>query len=154
MLVMTPRRPVKPRAEVRVEPARPARRAAVVWLAEPIGNLWAAVGVVAMLGAPFAAKALEPLPVNPGQPDPWFVVLPSLVVAYGIMAAFGGLLVRRRWGMAVSLLSASIATTMVLACPISGHHHFGLWWAGELACFGAWAGVSLAGLRSRAAPQA
>jgi hypothetical protein len=153
MLVMTPRRPVKLRTEVRAEPARPARRPLAVWLGEPITNLWAAAGVAALLGAYAAARALEPAPVNPDQPDPWFVALPKLLVAYGMLAAFAGLLTRRRWGMAASLLSASIATTMVLACPISGHHHFGLWWAGELACLGAWAAISVAGLRSRAAPR-
>jgi hypothetical protein len=152
MLVMTPRRPVKLRTEVRAEPARPARRPLTVWLGEPITSLWAAVGVVALLGANAAAMALEPAPANPNQPEPWFVVLPSLVVALGILTAFGGLLARRRWGMAASLVAASVATVMVVACPISGHHHFGLWWVGELACLGAWAGFSLAGLRSRAAP--
>ena len=153
MLVMTPRRPVKLRTEVRAEPARPARRPLTVWLGEPVTNLWAAIGVVVLLGANAAAIALEPVPANPDQPEPWFVALPRLVAAYAILAAFAGLLTRRRWGMAASLMSASIGITFVLACPISGHHHFDLWWAGELACIGAWAGLSLAGLRSRAAPR-
>jgi hypothetical protein len=37
---------------------------------------------------------------------------------------------------------------MVVACPLSGHHTFGLWWVGEIFCLAAWAGISLAGLRS------
>lgn len=68
-----------------------------------------------------------------------------------MLGALGGLRAGRRWGMALSLLAASIAVVMVVACPLSGHHTFGLWWAGESSCLAAWAGSSLAGLRSGSA---
>jgi hypothetical protein len=152
MLVMTPRRPVK--VKVRTEPkpkadARPLRDR----LADQLPILWALWGAVALIGANVAATMLEPAPANPDLPPPWFVALPSAIVALAILAAGAGLLMRRRWGMALSLGSASIALAMVVACPLSGHHHFGLWWVGELACISAWAGVSLAGMRCRPAPR-
>lgn len=150
MLVMTPRRPVR----VRTEPKRDAQRDTRPLreqLADQIPLLWALWGSLALIGANVAATMLEPAPADPNLPPPWFVTLPSTMVAFGILAAGTGLLLRRRWGMALSLVTASIALTMVVACPLSGHHHFGMWWAGELACLGAWAGVSLAGLRRPAA---
>jgi hypothetical protein len=148
MLVMTPRRPVKVRTEPRAD-ARPLKDR----LADQIPILWAVAGAAALIGANVAATMLEPVPANPDLPEPWFVALPSMIVAYAILAAGAGLLLRRRWGMALSLASASVAFTMVVACPISGHHHFGLWWVGELACISTWVGVSLAGLRCRPAPR-
>ena len=147
MLVMTPRRPVDIRTEVRVEPERDARPLDER-LAEPIPVQW---GIVALVGANVAAWMLEPVPANPNLPEPWFVTLPSVVAMVAMLGALGGLLARRRWGMALSLLAASIAVVMVVACPLSGHHTFGLWWVGEISCLAAWAGISLAGLRSGSA---
>lgn len=150
MLVMTPRRPVDIRTEVRIKPERDARPLDER-LAEPIPDRWALWGIVALVGANLAAWMLEPVPANPNLPEPWFVALPSVVAMVAMLGALGGLLVRRRWGMALSLLAASIAVVMVVACPLSGHHTFGLWWVGEISCLAAWAGISLAGLRSGSA---
>jgi len=149
VLVMTPRRPADIHSEVRVESERNARR----WderLAEPIPLRWARWGIVALVGANLAAWMLEPAPANPNLPEPWFVTLPRVVATLAMLGALGGLVARRRWGVALSLLAASVAVVMVVACPLSGHHSFGLWWAGELSCLAAWAGSSLAGLRSAA----
>jgi hypothetical protein len=150
MLVMTPRRPVKIRTEVAVGPKRSARSLDEL-LGERIDLRWALLGLVAMVGANIAAAMLEPAPANPNLPDPWFITLTATVVTLAMLGALGGLLARRRWGMALSLFSAAIAVAMVVACPLSGHHHFGLWWVGEVTCMAAWAGVSLAGVRSSAA---
>jgi hypothetical protein len=154
MLVVTPRRPVKVRAESLQGPRRRDIREVGERLAEPISTWWALGGVAAVVGAVQAVMVLEPTPVNPDLPTPWYVTVPNVIVLYGIFVAIAGLLVRQRWGMAVSLLSAGIGLALVIACPVSGHHHFGLWWVGELAAFSAWTGVSLAGLRSRAAMRA
>ena len=152
MLVMTPRRPADIRPEVHVQPERNARPLDER-LAEPILLRWTLWGIVSLVGANLAAWMLEPAPANPNLPEPWFVALSSVVATVAMLGALGGLLARRRWGMALSLLAASIAVVMVIACPLSGHHTFGLWWAGEISCLAAWAGISLAGLRSgRAGP--
>jgi hypothetical protein len=150
MLVMTPRRPVDIGTEVRIAPERDARPLDKR-LAEPIPDRWALWGIVALVGANLAAWMLEPVPANPNLPEPWFVALPSVVAMVAMLGALGGLLTRRRWGMALSLLAASIAVVMVVACPLSGHHTFGLWWVGEISSLAAWAGISLAGLRSGSA---
>jgi hypothetical protein len=158
MLVMTPRRPVKVRTEPWKGPRpldiRARGRALGGRLAEPISTWWALWGVVTVFGAIQVAALLQPAAANPELPAPWYVAVPNYIVAYGILAAIGGMLIRQRWGMAVSLVCAGIGLALVVACPLSGHHHFGMWWAGELAVYGAWVGVSLAGLRSRAVPRA
>ena len=150
MLVMTPRRPVDIHTEVGVEPERDARPLDER-LAEPIPVRWALWGIVALVGANLAAWMLEPVPANTNLPESWFVTLPSMVAMVAMLGALGGLVARRRWGMALSLLAASIAVVMVVACPLSGHHTFGLWWVGEISCLAAWTGISLAGLRSGSA---
>jgi hypothetical protein len=152
MLVMTPRRPQTiptriPAERAEPEDVRPLRER----FADQIPGRWALLGIVALVGANVAAGLLEPLPADPNQPEPWFVTLPTTVAILAMLAALGGLLVRRRWGMGLSLFAAGVAVAMVLACPISGHHRFGLWWVGEIACVGAWAGVSFAGMRCRRA---
>jgi hypothetical protein len=154
MLVTTPRRPVKVHTEVpakRPEPkdARPLKER----LADPIPGRWALLGMVVLVGANVAAGVLEPAPANPNLPDPWFVTLPTTVAVLAMLGALGGLLARRRWGMALSLVGAGIAVAMVVACPLSGHHHFGLWWVGEIASLTAWATVSFAGLRLSPGPR-
>ena len=141
MLVTTPSRTTKTRAVPRT--TRPP-----VELADPIPTRWAAAGIVALVGANVAAAVLEPLPANPAQPDPWFIPLLSMIVTLGMLAALGGLLARQRWGLAASALAGGISVAMVLACPLSGHHHFGLWWVGEIAAVAAWTGISLAGVRN------
>jgi hypothetical protein len=143
MLVVTPRRPVEVRTGRRIDLRGLADR-----LAEPITIRWAVLGIVALIGLNVAAGLLEPVPANPAQPDPWFINVLTTVIALAMLAALGGLLVRRRWGMCLSLFAASVAVVLVVGCPVSGHHHFGLWWVGETACIGAWAALSLVGFRS------
>jgi hypothetical protein len=41
---------------------------------------------------------------------------------------------QRRWGAAMSLAAAAFFTAMSVACPVSGHHPFGAWWFGQMAC--------------------
>src|SRR5262245_45632597 len=144
MLVATPSRPVK--ARVRTDRRQQARE----WsdrLAEPIPMRWAVWGIVALVGANVAAGVLEPAPANPAAPEPVLVSLAGTVAVLAMLPALGGLLARRRWGMALSAFAATVAVVLVAGCPLSGHHHFGLWWVGEFAGMAAWAGVSLAGLR-------
>jgi hypothetical protein len=154
LLVPAPRGTVKPPPARRDRPvtARPgggmAGRHLRRRLGEPIQRRWAGPGVLALIGANVAGAVLEPPPANPNAPEPWFIVLLSVVLLLAMLAALSGLLARRRWGMALSLVAASTAVVMVTACPLSGHHRFGFWWVGELAAMAAWTAVSAAGLRS------
>jgi hypothetical protein len=141
MLVTTPR-PVKVRTH-RWRDARPLHDR----LADPIPTRWAVWGIVALVGSNIAAELLEPAPANPDAPEPWLVSLFGTLAVLAMLAALGGLLARRRWGMALSLFAAGVAVVFVVGCPLSGHHQFGLWWVGESAGMVAWAAVSVAGLR-------
>jgi len=67
-----------------------------------------------------------------------------------LFTMLGGLALRRRWGLVASLGGAVLATAAAVACPTSGHHQFGLWWYGEMACVLALVGVSVAALRMSA----
>jgi hypothetical protein len=53
---------------------------------------------------------------------------------------------RRRWGLAAALAGAVVLAAAVIACPTTGHHAFGSWWVGQMACAAALVGVSAYGL--------
>ena len=45
------------------------------------------------------------------------------------------------------------ATAAAIACPVTGHHTFGTWWFGEMACVLTLLGISVAALhRSTTTP--
>ena len=45
-----------------------------------------------------------------------------------------GMVMQRRLGLVVSLGAAGFFTALSVACPVSGHHPFGAWWFGQMAC--------------------
>ena len=101
------------------------------WLQERIdGRIAAAIGI-AWLVAYELAGALEPVT---HKPEPWYGVL--LGVAFmGLLAGTAtGLVMQRRWGLVVSVAAAGFFTALSVACPLSGHHPFGAWWFGQMAC--------------------
>ena len=101
------------------------------WLRERVdGRVAAAVGI-GWLVAYQLATALEPVT---HQPEPWYGVL--LGVGFlGLLAGTAtGLVMQRRWGLVVSLAAAGFFTALSVACPVSGHHPFGVWWFGQMAC--------------------
>ncbi len=101
------------------------------WLQARIdGRIAAGVGI-AWLVAYELAGALEPVT---HKPEPWYGVL--LGVAFmGLLAGTAtGLVMQRRWGLVVSLAAAGFFTALSVACPVSGHHPFGAWWFGQMAC--------------------
>ena len=101
------------------------------WLQERIdGRVAAGVGV-AWLVAYEVAAALEPVT---HRPEPWYGVVLG-VAFHGLLAAMVvGLVMERRWGLVVSLATAGFFTALSVACPVSGHHPFGAWWFGQMAC--------------------
>ena len=113
------------------------------WLQERIdGRVAAGVGI-AWLVAYQLAVSLEPVT---HQPEPWYGV--GLGLAFmGLLAATAtGLIAQRRWGLVVSLAAAGFFTALSVACPVSGHHPFGAWWFGQMACALAMLGGSVAAL--------
>src|SRR5215467_1848297 len=101
------------------------------WLQERIdGRLAIGVGI-AWLVLLQVAMALEPATNNP---EPWYGVVLE-VVATGLIAATAvGLAMQRRAGLVASLGAATFMTALSIACPVSGHHQFGTWWFGQIAC--------------------
>jgi hypothetical protein len=101
------------------------------WLQERIdGPLAAGIGIAWLLAYQLAAS-LEPVT---HQPEPWYGV--ALGVTFmGLLAGTAtGLVMQRRWGLVVSIAAAGFFTALSVACPVSGHHPFGAWWFGQMAC--------------------
>ena len=91
-----------------------------------------AVGLgVAWFVLPEIATLIEPAPRHA---DPAIGVLLGAVMNVVFVAMLIGLATRRRWGLQTSLGGAVLLTAMAVACPTTGHHQFGLWWFGEMAC--------------------
>src|SRR3954452_11733469 len=113
------------------------------WLQERIDGRLAAGGGGAWLVAYDVAGSLEPVT---HRPEPWYGV--ALGVAFlGLLAATAaGLIAQRRWGLVVSVAAAAFFTALSGACPVSGHHPFGAWWYGQMACALGMLGGSVAAL--------
>ncbi len=114
------------------------------WLRERIdGRLAAGVGI-AWLVLLQVAFALEP---TTHQPEPSYGVVLSLTMWLLLATMVTGLVMQRRWGLLASLGAAGFMTALSVACPVSGHHPFGAWWYGQMACVLALVAISVAALR-------
>jgi hypothetical protein len=85
--------------------------------------------------------------------DPAFAVVLSVAMDVLFLGMLLGLALRRRWGLVASLAAAALVTAMAVACPTSGHHQFGLWWFGQMACVSALVVGTVYALRLPAAPE-
>jgi hypothetical protein len=101
------------------------------WLQGRIsGGLAAGIGIAWLLAYQLAVS-LEPVT---HRPEPWFGVLLG-VAFFALLATMAtGLVMQRRWGLVVSVVAAAFFTALSVACPVSGHHPFGAWWFGQMAC--------------------
>lgn len=101
------------------------------WLGERIDGAHAAAVGAAFFVLFSIGAALEP---RTSEPVPFLGVVLSAVffTVLGIMAV--GLLTRRRWGLLAALGAGVLLTAMSVACPTTGHHAFGAWWVGQMAC--------------------
>jgi hypothetical protein len=77
------------------------------------------------------AFALEPVT---HQPEPSYGIALELVMWLLLATTIAGLVMQRRWGLVSSLGAAGFLTALSIACPVSGHHPFGAWWFGQMAC--------------------
>jgi hypothetical protein len=75
-------------------------------------------------------SALEP---HTAHPMPVIGVVLGVALLVGILTTAVGLTARRRWGLTASLGSAALLVASSVACPTTGHHGLGLWWAGQMA---------------------
>jgi hypothetical protein len=54
--------------------------------------------------------------------------------------------IRHRAAAVAGVVTGLLSTTFVVACPVSGHHAFGLWWIAQLGLVGGMLAVSLVAL--------
>jgi len=139
-------RAAPPEAPAAEHPAHDLR----AWLREPVDRATPIVLAGAWFVLVQIAFALEPAT---SRSEPAIGVLLSLAM-YGLLAIMvTGLVMHRRFGVVASLGAATLATAASIACPVTGHHPFGTWWYGQMACVLALVGVSVAMLR-RPSPSA
>jgi len=115
-----------------------------VWLRDPIeGGLALGVGL-AWYALYLIAGALEPAT---SRPEPFIGMLLQAAMLAGFFVMLVGLALRRRWGLVATLGESLLLVAAAVACPISGHHSFGAWWFGQMACVFAMVAVSVVALR-------
>ena len=114
------------------------------WLQERIDGPLAAGMGIAWFAAYELAGALEPVT---HQPEPWYGVALGVVFLGLVAATVAGLIAQRRWGLVVSVAAAGFFVALSVACPVSGHHPFGPWWFGQMACALGVLGGSVGALR-------
>jgi hypothetical protein len=101
------------------------------WLAERIDGRLAGGIAVAWLVLLQVAFALEPAT---NQAEPIYGVVLEFTMYALLATMITGLVMQRRFGLVASLGAAGFMTALSVACPISGHHAFGTWWYGQMAC--------------------
>jgi hypothetical protein len=112
-----------------IEPAAPPETR--TWLAERISG-----DVALMMGAAWYVLLMISIGLEPpaSGPEPAWTVGLSFAFLAALAVTGGGLLARRRWGLLASVGGAGMLTAFSVACPVSGHHGFGAWWFGQMAC--------------------
>jgi hypothetical protein len=138
-----------PDAQVEAPEAPPVARVPLgARLQEPIGGQQALTAAVAWAAALAIGIAVEPPATNPDAVDPWFVSALGTILLVAMLATAAGLWLRRRWGMAASLLAAGLLVVSTVMCPVSGHHAgVGAWWVVQLGCGLGLMAASALGLR-------
>lgn len=130
--------------EPETQPEESVRSDTRAWLRERIdGRVGLGVGI-AWIVLMQIAFALEPAS---NHDVPVIGVLLELSM-YGLLATMiAGLVMQQRFGLVASLGAAVLATAASIACPVTGHHTFGAWWFGQMACVLALVAVSAYALR-------
>ena len=119
----------------------PSRFDSRAWLLEAVDGRLGVVVAVAWVVLMQVAFALEPAAQ---EPVPVIGVLLE-VAMYALLATMvTGLVMQRRFGLVASLAAAVLATAASIACPVTGHHAFGAWWFGQMACVLALVATSIA----------
>jgi hypothetical protein len=124
-----------------------AHRVGREWLAERVSGRSALAVAGAWLVLSQLSYVLEPAS---NYEVPVIATLLEVVMWTLLATMTAGLVMQRRFGFAVSLGAAVVATAASIACPTTGHHSFGAWWFGQMACVLGLVAISVVALRSRA----
>lgn len=146
MLTRDPRPETEVTAEAprQWEPLRPADLSSMQsWLRERI-NVWVALGIgIAWFVLLTIGSELEPAT---DHSEPLVGVLLGVAMLVVFLTMLVGLAMRQRWGIVASFVGGIVLTAMSIMCPVSGHHSFGAWWYGQMACALALVAISVVAL--------
>lgn len=144
---MTSTEPRSQDLEAPAAPAAPERLETREWLATRISRNVAVTVAVAWYVLFLVGVSLEPEATHPEAMPEWIGIGVEVVLLSFLAVMVAGLAARRRWGLVASMGAATIFVAASVACPVSGHHGFGAWWYGQMACALGLVAVSVAALR-------
>lgn len=116
---------------------QPLRR----WEAWAGGLSWAVLLSVAV--------SIEPVASDPSAVPGWWEELWSLAFVAALGTALVGFARLAGWAFRACVVAAGLLTAAVTICPVSGHHVWGWWWAGQMACCVGLLAVGLRGSLTR-----
>jgi hypothetical protein len=128
-------------------PHAPERLETREWLATRISRNVALTVAVAWYVLFLVGVSLEPEATHPEAMPEWIGIGVEIVLLSFLAVMVAGLAARRRWGLVASMGAAAVFVAASVACPVSGHHGFGAWWYGQMACALGLVAVSAAALR-------
>jgi hypothetical protein len=120
------------------------------WLLEPgaLSSRWVSVLALAWCVVFFGSVLIEPAPTNPDAAEPLWAALVEGAFFGTLLTMVAGFTGRSRLGALASFAGAGVFLTMVVACPVTGHHSIGAWWYLQVAGTAGLGAASLAALRS------
>jgi hypothetical protein len=120
------------------------------WLLEPGGlsSRWVSVLALAWCVVFFGSVLIEPAPTNPDAAEPLWAALVEAAFFGALLTMVAGFTGRSRLGALASFAGAGVFLTMVVACPVTGHHTIGAWWYLQVAGTAGLGAASVAALRS------
>lgn len=136
--------PVTPDHQPAEEPTQRRLTDTRSWLLERVDGRIAAGVAVAWVVLTQIAVELEP---RSQFELPLISVVLVLSMNALLITMVAGLVMRRRWGLLAAVASSLLLTAESIACPLTGHHHFGAWWYGQMACAITLVGVTVFALR-------
>lgn len=111
---------------------------------------WAIGAAVAWVAGYQTMLALEPAAAQPEAIPGVFATAMGLLMTGGMLTIALGLVTRARWAFVASGATALLLAGQVVACPITGHHQLGAWWAIQAAIAAGLVALSLAGWQAAA----
>lgn len=115
-----------------------------------VSPAWAWGTGIAWVVGYWAMLELEPTPTSPDALPGFFLTLMAVAVNVGLVVMVAGLVHRARWGFAASGALSMLVVGQVVACPITGHHTLGAWWAVQASIAAGLVALSLVGWQAAA----
>jgi hypothetical protein len=117
------------------------------WLQDEVAGRWAFSLLAAWYLLFLLAQYLQPEAHDVSAVLEWIGIAFSVAFTAALLVAGIGLAMRRRWGLVASIGAAGLLVADSIACPMTGHHHFGAWVVIQAVGSVALAGASIRALR-------